>query len=395
MGGGERGAPVGPAAAAHEARLDPFGQVGRAGERVLDGAGHGAQRQALGQRIDRLEGGQRLLAAGAQDVVGVGHLGDAVEELDPAGDDAALAGGERAAEPVGLGVEEDELELGQRVADVDAVGAAAHGGRLVQADLDLDGDDLGQMRLADRAAQAAVDAGGGQGQDEVGGVGDLHLREEARGLRADAVEGGQLGEEREEDVGAAHGRGICVIRAGCRSGEAELARGCRRGVAPSARRVARERASSRLARRRPLSSRMRRWWCQTGDREAEEGLEQAVQGRGVAEVGAADDVGDALVGVVDDDGEVVGGADVAAGEDGVAAGSAPDEGRGRRGRSRSRSAERLAAKALARSRRMASPGRRRTWGGGGRCRGRPGRGRPPAGRRGRRGCRRGCSGRDR
>ena len=54
------------------------------------------------------------------------------------------------------------------------------------------------------------------------------------------------------------------------------------------------------------------------DREAEEGLEEAVEGRGVAEVGAADDVGDALVGVVDDDGEVVGGADVAAGEDGVA-----------------------------------------------------------------------------
>ena len=58
----------------------------------MDGAGHGAQRQALGQRIDRLVGGQGL--AGAQDVVGMHHLGEAVEELDPAGDDAALAGGE-------------------------------------------------------------------------------------------------------------------------------------------------------------------------------------------------------------------------------------------------------------------------------------------------------------
>ena len=56
------------------------------------------------------------------------------------------------------------------------------------------------------------------------------------------------------------------------------------------------------------------------DREAEEGLEEAVERRGLAEVGAADDVGDALVGVVEDDGEVVGGADVAAGEDGVAGG---------------------------------------------------------------------------
>ena len=261
VGGLERGAEGGPAAAAEDARLDPFGQVGDAGERVLDGAGHGAERQALGERIDRLEGGEGLLAAGAEDVVGVGHLGDAVEELDPAGDDAALAGGEGAAEPVGLRVEEDELELGLRVADVDAVGAAAHGGRLVQADLDLDGDDLGQMRLADRAAEAPVGAGGGEGQDEVGGVGDLHLREEARDLRADPGEGGRLGEEREEDGGAAHGRRI-VPRVG---GQGKPSwRRMLSGVAPSARRVARERASSRLARRRPLSSRMRRWWCQTG-----------------------------------------------------------------------------------------------------------------------------------
>ena len=152
---------------------------------------------------------------------GCDHLGDAVEELDPPGDDAALAGGKRPAQPVGAGVEEDELELGQRVADVDAVGAAAHGRRLVQADLDLDGDDLGQPRLADRGAQAAVDAGGRQRQDEVGRVGDLHAREEPRGLRPDAVERGQLGEEREEDVGAAHlGRSVSPGRRGWRGASA-------------------------------------------------------------------------------------------------------------------------------------------------------------------------------
>ena len=54
------------------------------------------------------------------------------------------------------------------------------------------------------------------------------------------------------------------------------------------------------------------------DRQSEERLQQAVEGRGVVEVGAADDVGDGLVGVVEDDGEVIGHADVAAGEDDVA-----------------------------------------------------------------------------
>ena len=92
----------------------------------------------MGERVDRLELGQLLGAAGAEDVVGVDHLGDAVEELDPAGDDAPAAGGQRPAQPVGVGTEEDELELGRRIADVDAIRAGARGPRLVQADL-LDG----------------------------------------------------------------------------------------------------------------------------------------------------------------------------------------------------------------------------------------------------------------
>jgi hypothetical protein len=50
----------------------------------------------------------------------------------------------------------------------------------------------------------------------------------------------------------------------------------------------------------------------------EERLEDAVQMGGFEEVNAADDVGDALEGIVVDDGEVVAGADVFADEDGVA-----------------------------------------------------------------------------
>ena len=74
----------------------------------------------------------------------------------------------------------------------------------IAAALRLTADRRLEMGVADRAAEAAVGAGGGQRQDEVGGVGDLHAGEEARGLRADAGEAGELGEEREEDGGAAH-----------------------------------------------------------------------------------------------------------------------------------------------------------------------------------------------
>ena len=90
----------------------------------------------------------------------------------------------------------------------------------------------------------------------------------------------------------------------------------------------------------------------------------------LAEVGAADDVGDALVGVVDDDGEVVGGADVAAGEDGVAGGDAAGWVPGAvgpvsvqvRGPSGGQGLGEVEADGV-------GGGARRTWGGGGRCRG--------------------------
>ena len=89
----------------------------------------------------------------------------------------------------------------------DAVGAAARGGRLVQADLDLDGDDAGQDSALDRGAQAAVGAGDGQGHQQMGGALDVEIGEELRGFRPDPVERGQIREEREQDLRPAHGLG--------------------------------------------------------------------------------------------------------------------------------------------------------------------------------------------
>ncbi len=225
MGGGEGGVPVGPAPLALQARFDPFGQRPDALEGGLHGAVHRLEGEALSQRIDRLEGRERLGLAGAQDVVGVDHLGDAVEQLDAAGDDAPLAARERRAQPVGAGVEEHELELGQRVADVDAIGAGAGGAGLVQADLDLDGDGLGEVGAADRGAQGAVDAAGRQGKEQIDRVGDLEPGEQLLGLRADPVERGELGEEREEDVRAAHRGGAELACASAASRRASASGG--------------------------------------------------------------------------------------------------------------------------------------------------------------------------
>ena len=146
-----------------------------------------------------------------------------------------------------------------------------------------------------------------------------------------------------------------------------------------------------------MSSRMSAWWCQTGAGRPRSACSRRCSGVGIAEVGAADDVGDALVGVVDDDGEVVGGADVAAGEDDVAegrrvgavgaggggAGLGPGEGAGE-GEGRGEvEADGVGGGGVGHGAGAAGAGVD------------AGAGRPPAGRRGRRGCRRGCSGRGR
>ena len=78
------------AGASGSARSTPAGPARAPAPRAPRGA-IGLQRQPLGQRVDRLERRQRLGLVRAQDVVGMHHLRDAVEELDPARDDAALA----------------------------------------------------------------------------------------------------------------------------------------------------------------------------------------------------------------------------------------------------------------------------------------------------------------
>ena len=86
----------------------------------------GAQRQPLGQRVDRLERRQGLGArrGGAR---GRGGPSGRCRRRSRPGPETMRRwpAGKVPAQPVGARVEEDELELGQRVADVDAVRPAA------------------------------------------------------------------------------------------------------------------------------------------------------------------------------------------------------------------------------------------------------------------------------
>ncbi len=78
------------------------------------------------------------------------------------------------------------------------------------------------------------------------------------------------------------------------------------------------RASSRFARRRPASSRISRWWCQTGTGSPSSACSSRCSGVAGEQVRAAHHVGDPLRGVVDHHREVVGRADVLPAEHDVA-----------------------------------------------------------------------------
>lgn len=145
-------------------------------------------------------------------MVGVGHAGQPVEQLDAAGNDPARPDGQLTPQPVLLGVKEEQLELGQRVAHLDAIGAAARGRRLVQADLDLHGNDCRQGDATDRWPQPPVNTARRQGQEEMNGVGNIDPSEKLRGLRPHAVEAREFREKGKEDFRPGHGWGSPCAR---------------------------------------------------------------------------------------------------------------------------------------------------------------------------------------
>ena len=62
------------AAAAHHFRADPFRQVGQLLQRLRDRAAQRAERQAFGERIDRIDAGELCEARLVDDAVGMHHL---------------------------------------------------------------------------------------------------------------------------------------------------------------------------------------------------------------------------------------------------------------------------------------------------------------------------------
>ena len=147
----------------HQVLRYPFTQGRQPVQRAVHGAAQRLWRQSGRQRIDRFHLRHLAAVLGADDVVGMRHLRLALADFHAAADDAALAGGQHAADIIVAGVEEDDLQPAGLVFGDDAPRAAGAGRRLVVFDdQNLECRDAAVCHLAQRRAGAPVDQSDGK-----------------------------------------------------------------------------------------------------------------------------------------------------------------------------------------------------------------------------------------
>ena len=192
-------------------RILPFRQIRDFCQRGFRGLAHRVERQAFGQRIDRLDHRQLVELGFAYHAVGMHHLQRAVVERSRAREIAKLADREELFQVVAFGVEVGERQRPGVVIGFDAVGQArtVRRRRAVAVDSHRNGRDRAWHHVAQFRPRAAVDGAGRQMEQQVD---DARWRvfaaEQAAvqllELRPDAGKRGQRGKQRIEQR-RAHG----------------------------------------------------------------------------------------------------------------------------------------------------------------------------------------------
>ena len=160
-------APVRPAFARFQRAIDPLRQIRGALHRRGCSLGDGFLRQTRDQRIDRLIGGKLARFFRAQHMVGMHHLRNAIEQLDPARDQAALTGGQQLLQEIAARMKVDQLKFQPRIPHHHAVRAALGAGRKMRPHLDLDRQRHRGDHVADRGFAAAVHTRSGQQEQQI------------------------------------------------------------------------------------------------------------------------------------------------------------------------------------------------------------------------------------
>ncbi len=246
MRGQQRIAPRRPFLAREPGRVLPFRQRLHTQQRGVDRLLHHLEAEPGGQAIDRLDRLELLRRVRVLDMVGVGDLDLVVEMLDLAAHHPRRADRQQPLEIVALGMEEHEMEKPGLVAAAHAIGRARIARRLVRVDRHGEGGDGAGRCVGDLGREAPVDQLDRQMPQQIDDLRAGQPLIELGQARADAVEAGDLGKERAEDVRA---QGLARASAASRH--------CPRGFSPCPPRRAgcagstRPRARSRRTGNRP------------------------------------------------------------------------------------------------------------------------------------------------
>jgi hypothetical protein len=198
-------APARPVVAREQARLDPFGQIGHALQRLRHQSLEPLERQPFGQRIDCLARGERLCLLGRHHI-GMHDLEPLIILFELARNGARLAQREKLLGVARIGAEEDQSDrIAGRIERDDARRRARRAADAIFGRRDGDGDDRAGIGGIERGHRLAIDPAGGEVEDEI----DRALQPEP-GQRlgergADAFQGLHFGEQRIENIGAHRG----------------------------------------------------------------------------------------------------------------------------------------------------------------------------------------------
>ena len=203
--GVQRAGEGGKFGALQPSRVLPFRKLRNFRQRRLGGLAHRIERQAFGQRIDRLDHRQLVEFGFAHDPVGMHHLQHPIIERGGARDVAKLAGRKKFFEIVALGVEIGERQRAGLVKGFDAIGQARPVRRRwpVALDRDRDGCNRARHHVADEWPRPPVDRAGGQVEQQIDHarrcvLAAKQLAVEFLELRPDAGKRGQRGKQRIE-----------------------------------------------------------------------------------------------------------------------------------------------------------------------------------------------------
>ena len=169
MDAGERFPDRRELAAADHLRADPFRQLRELLQRLRDRPAQRAQREAFGQRIDRIDAGEFRKARFVDDAVGMHDLRDAVVHLQRAGNVALLADRQQLFDIAGLGAEERQHHVAGVVAGIDQIRRAriARRRRPVAVDGDFQRHHGSLHGVADFRPRPAVDHARRQMQQQI------------------------------------------------------------------------------------------------------------------------------------------------------------------------------------------------------------------------------------